>query len=413
MKNRLFALLLMCLGTFLWTCNRNGVGKAINDAVSSSSQKKVIILSIDGGGIKGIIPATFLSILEDRLNLPSYKVFNLIGGTSTGGIIALGLTCPVRGGQPYSAEAIAKIYEKRCNDIFVPTGSEGLEPYYYADMDSSGKHYGAEVFAKEILTPAMTLSQAAQNLTDKKVSQVFTTTYLLDSVGGTVSSPNMGTVFGPYLYNWYDAQRSAKDNYYTWEAARSTGAAPTYFPIAHVGGGQNGRSAAAEKWAIDGGVMSNDPAIWAIAEAFRTGIAQSMDDILLISLGCGLDKYSGGLAVTNPQAPPNPGKGQKYGFWGPLTWAAALPNLNGEMVKVPIAEIPLYANQFVPASQLDILAASTGMEYYRVQPPLLKNLTPMSDCNNTHVLASFAHRYFEGSGKAQLDDIVNAIRANL
>ena len=47
------------------------------------------ILSIDGGGIRGIIPATILSYIEDKTQKPIANCFDLIAGTSTGGIIAL------------------------------------------------------------------------------------------------------------------------------------------------------------------------------------------------------------------------------------------------------------------------------------------------------------------------------------
>ncbi len=47
------------------------------------------ILSLDGGGIKGTFPASFLAFLEERLNNPIGNYFDLIAGTSTGGILAL------------------------------------------------------------------------------------------------------------------------------------------------------------------------------------------------------------------------------------------------------------------------------------------------------------------------------------
>lgn len=50
------------------------------------------ILSIDGGGIRGLIPALVLAEIEKRAGQPISKCFDLIGGTSTGGILALGLT---------------------------------------------------------------------------------------------------------------------------------------------------------------------------------------------------------------------------------------------------------------------------------------------------------------------------------
>ena len=55
---------------------------------------KTAILSIDGGGIKGIVPAMILAEIEKITRQPICKLFNFISGTSTGGILTLGLTIP-------------------------------------------------------------------------------------------------------------------------------------------------------------------------------------------------------------------------------------------------------------------------------------------------------------------------------
>ena len=67
----------------------------------------ISILSIDGGGIRGLIPATYLVEMEKRLGRPICQLFDLIAGTSTGGIIAATLTLADGHGQPkYTAEQI-------------------------------------------------------------------------------------------------------------------------------------------------------------------------------------------------------------------------------------------------------------------------------------------------------------------
>jgi uncharacterized protein len=70
------------------------------------------ILSIDGGGIRGVFPAAFLAKLEDHLNSPIGSYFDLIAGTSTGGIIAIGL------GLGLSAKDILWLYEEQGPSIF-------------------------------------------------------------------------------------------------------------------------------------------------------------------------------------------------------------------------------------------------------------------------------------------------------
>ena len=70
------------------------------------------ILSLDGGGIRGVFPAAFLARLEDHLEHPIGRYFDLIAGTSTGGIIAIGL------GLGLSAADILKLYAEQCPAIF-------------------------------------------------------------------------------------------------------------------------------------------------------------------------------------------------------------------------------------------------------------------------------------------------------
>jgi uncharacterized protein len=70
------------------------------------------ILSLDGGGIRGVFPAAFLAKLEEHIEKPIGSYFDLIAGTSTGGIIAIGL------GLGLSAKDILKLYEEQGPAIF-------------------------------------------------------------------------------------------------------------------------------------------------------------------------------------------------------------------------------------------------------------------------------------------------------
>ena len=77
------------------------------------------ILSIDGGGIRGLIPATILADIEERTGKPIHKLFDLIAGTSTGAILTLGLTKPGESGKvEYSAHNLRDIYERDAPMIF-------------------------------------------------------------------------------------------------------------------------------------------------------------------------------------------------------------------------------------------------------------------------------------------------------
>src|SRR5437660_1180409 len=70
------------------------------------------LLSIDGGGIKGVFPAAFLASLEQTIGQPVADYFDLIAGTSTGGIISLGL------GLGYSARDMLEFYKTHGPKIF-------------------------------------------------------------------------------------------------------------------------------------------------------------------------------------------------------------------------------------------------------------------------------------------------------
>ena len=76
------------------------------------------ILSIDGGGIRGIIPALILQRIEERTGKQVSEMFHMIAGTSTGGILACTLTASGVDGKPHPAADIADLYRKRGSEIF-------------------------------------------------------------------------------------------------------------------------------------------------------------------------------------------------------------------------------------------------------------------------------------------------------
>src|SRR5208283_110292 len=78
------------------------------------------ILSIDGGGMKGVFPASFLATIEKTIEGPIGEYFDLIAGTSTGGILALGL------GLGFQASELLELYRGRGNAIFPPSINERI-----------------------------------------------------------------------------------------------------------------------------------------------------------------------------------------------------------------------------------------------------------------------------------------------
>ena len=113
-------------------CNATGCDTTVEVKVKKEQVRKRIftVLSIDGGGIRGIIPAMILAYIEKqiRCRLPDCNekcqprianYFDLIAGTSTGGIIALALTKPDHSGKPaYTAEDLVELYLDQGENIF-------------------------------------------------------------------------------------------------------------------------------------------------------------------------------------------------------------------------------------------------------------------------------------------------------
>ncbi|WP_445154673.1 CBASS cGAMP-activated phospholipase [Arthrobacter sp. Hor0625] len=204
------------------------------------------ILTIDGGGIKGVFPAAFLADLEDELDQPIASYFDLIVGTSTGGIIAIGL------GLGIPAHEILRFYEERGPEIF--RGGKGL-----------GR-------LKQLFTakynPAPLKAALVDVFGDRKLGESSTRLMIpsLDLETGAVHV--MKTAHHPRFER--DYKMLAVD------AALATAAAPTYFPTHRLSVGIP---------LVDGGMWANNPMGPAAVEAL--GILEwQKGDVKLLSIGC-------------------------------------------------------------------------------------------------------------------------------
>lgn len=375
--------------------------------------RKTIILAIDGGGIKGVIPATIIEHIESALKKPSYQIFDVIGGTSTGGIITAALTTPKETtGRPYTAEEIVGIYNHDGGKIFLPQECKIEQcATYHAD---NGEGDGIEPYMQKMYGPEISLLHShnkMQALPGNRVKHMFTTSYIVNNSQNKASKPVRGEDFGPYLFNWFDAiKRPASDNYYVWEAARGTSAAPTYFPIANVGGKTSTRSAAVNKWVVDGGTMSNNPAIWGVTEALRTGITSRLEEIIVISIGTGIYEAGAGVDIDSNAVA---GLVPKDGNWGMTPWMVEkLDNLEGaDHSRGGLMSIVLDAVQTVTNSQLSALKHA-GLKYYRLEPKLTYAQSHMDniDTGNIQSLIATANAYINGEGAEKFKAILNELR---
>ncbi|MDP3371632.1 MAG: patatin-like phospholipase family protein [Candidatus Paracaedibacteraceae bacterium] len=109
-------------------------------------QKKVRLLSLDGGGVRGIIEARILQHIEENLEKPICEIFHLVGGTSAGGILATFLTAPSEGDPTkpkYSARDLVNILLERSEELFSPQYSSLnglLGPKYDSEKFRSVTH---------------------------------------------------------------------------------------------------------------------------------------------------------------------------------------------------------------------------------------------------------------------------------
>ncbi|XGA09111.1 MAG: patatin-like phospholipase family protein [Wolbachia endosymbiont of Xenopsylla cheopis] len=218
------------------------------------------ILSIDGGGIRGIIPAIILTEIEHRVNKPIAKIFDLMVGTSTGGIVVAGLCKKDEQGKPkYSAQDLVDLYQK----------------------------YGSYIFRSFLLRKAIAWFNGAE-YSHRNLEYVLTRYFGEETLSNTLSNLLLTSYdidnHCPFFFkNWRDDRNLIKLK----DALRATTAAPTYFTPKHLKINQINRVL------IDGGIFANNPAACGYASGKRLF---PDDDITILSIGTGTSertiKYS-------------------------------------------------------------------------------------------------------------------------
>ena len=103
------------------------------DLRSSEENGRFQILALDGGGAKGVFPATVLAGFEEDIGGSVVDYFDLIVGTSTGGLIALAL------GAGMSPREIVEFYIREARNVFPgPRMLRGLRRFLVAKYDGRG-----------------------------------------------------------------------------------------------------------------------------------------------------------------------------------------------------------------------------------------------------------------------------------
>lgn len=234
----------------------------MNEKEEQQQSPKRRILCIDGGGILGTYPAAFLAALEEHLQgraLGSY--FDLIAGTSTGGIIAIGLAMGLR------ASELLALYENRGPEIF-GQGRGAVRDFIFDKLRTArqlvmNKHNNATL-----------RSVLVDTLGDKRIGDA--KTRLLIPAWNPVAR-------SVYIYKTAHHERLRTDyKAYAVDAAMATAAAPTYFRqhVTHHAVGLT-----------DGGTWANNPTALAVVEAISI-LGWPRDSIHVLSLGCLEETYT-------------------------------------------------------------------------------------------------------------------------
>ena len=229
------------------------------------------ILSIDGGGVKGIISSIVLRDLEQYIQTYSHNpsanlsdYFNLIAGTSTGSILSGLYLCPSKNGKAkYSAQDAYELY----------------------------KEFSASVFGKKISYQLKSIFGLIRSKYDNKTLYELLEKYFQDVKISELLKPCLITAYdlereSAYFFNTESAKKSKEKNFYLRDAILSSTAAPTFFPSVQI------ESIAKKQFCmIDGGVCCNNPSMCAFAEAIKMPAYTSIDKINIFSVG-NLTKHS-------------------------------------------------------------------------------------------------------------------------
>lgn len=232
-------------------------------------QQKVFVLALDGGGIRGVILARILMHIADMMEVPIYQLFNLMAGTSTGGLIALALSMPGDSNPElarFNPAEILNEYITKKDKIFKKRSIIHLPGIIESKYDTKG----IETFCKETFSDTLRLSQL--------LVPAFVTTFN--------DTENREEIFGSHSAFLGDAK-----NKHVWKAGRMTSAAPYYFASV-VEDGEVYR---------DGGLSSNNPSGIALDEILRLFPGKTYEDIIVVSIGTG--EFKNEIAKVNLNLP--------------------------------------------------------------------------------------------------------------
>lgn len=309
-----------------------------------------LILSIDGGGMRGIIPSVILTRIEEEIGGKISQVLDCLSGSSTGGIIALALTKPNKqtGTAEFNAQDLVDFYKTRGKDIFYRS--------WWHTISSLNGYYKPPKYPED----------GVEKVLNEKFGKIRLNEALNDIM---ITSFDMQH-HKDYIFTSFKKSNNAVNtsaSYLMSDVARSTCAAPYFFsPKCLI----DDKDPTIEHNFIDGGIIANNPAEWS---ELITNSKLNLEKrrIFILSLGTG-------------QEPKTDFTNEETNNWTLLNWIQPLFNTLFDMMDSTVEE------------QLKLLSVNHDISYLRLEVKLDKKYS-LDDYDpvNLQKMEDFSNKYFD------------------
>ena len=320
-----------------------------------------LILSIDGGGLRGIIPVLILKHIEQKVQASNgdarklVTYFNLVSGTSTGGLIACGLSLGDQqdtGSTRYDLSYIESIYKTKGNIIF---------PY-----KGRIREWWRNLQVSNLFSP-----QFSKDGLEKVLSEVFGENKISNCIRPILVPSYNVLTNEPVYFSTRKAYQNNNLNFKLSDVCRATSAGPTYLPAHEIS------LSPSKMICVDGGVFQNNPTVSALVEimkypeVYMPDEKVSLDDVFILSIGTG--RYNQPIAS------------KKALSGGRLNWIA------------PIIDISMWGNSQAVDIHVSEVLKFTGKksQYLRINPKITNKKFSDMAISTEEAMTHYADRFKE------------------
>ncbi|MDE1465859.1 patatin-like phospholipase family protein [Spartinivicinus poritis] len=298
----------------------------------------------DGGGVRGLITASWVEELEELLGHPVYNYVNYIAGTSTGSILAAALACGI------PAQEVVELYQKYAITIFPEYSRRILSRIKRLFLEGPS----APKYNDKGLTHELKRAFGEKQFGDLKVKTLITSYNVFQRE--------------PVIFKSWDSLHA---EYPLWEVIKASCSAPVYFP-AHLM-----KLSGYYMPLVDGGVVANNPSACLLADIAKDIRLKTKcldtSQVILGSFGAG--QYTRPISINDSRE------------WGALEWALPIIDVLFDGSSDAISYV---CRQMIPENQ-----------YYRFQVALDKSCNDLDNASteNLYALLNIAHSYLYGSAQ--------------